>query len=59
MSYHHTERSYGCFSRDISLPGAVDIEKVEAAYKNGVLSIRVPKTQEAIEESRKIPVSTA
>ena len=59
LSYHHTERSYGCFSRDISLPGSVDIDKVDAAYKNGVLSIRVPKTQEAIEELRKIPVSTA
>jgi len=59
LNYHHTERSYGCFSRDISLPGAVDIDKVEAAYKNGVLSVRVPKTQEALEESRKIPVSTA
>ena len=57
LNYHHTERSYGCFSRDISLPGAVDIEKVKAAYKNGVLSIRVPKTQEALKRfSKLIPV---
>jgi HSP20 family protein len=59
MNYHHAERSYGCFTRDISLPDTVDINRVEAAYKNGVLSITVPKTQEAIAESRKIPVSTA
>ena len=59
VNYHHTERSYGCFTRDISLPDTVNIDKVEAAYKNGVLSITVPKTREAIAESRKIPVSTA
>jgi HSP20 family protein len=59
VNYHHAERSYGCFTRDISLPDTVNINKVEAAYKNGVLSITVPKTQEAIAESRKIPVSTA
>jgi HSP20 family molecular chaperone IbpA len=39
------------------LPGAVDIDKVEAAYKNGVLSVRVPKTQEALKRfSKLIPV---
>ncbi len=59
MNYYHAERSYGCFTRDISLPDTVDINKVEAGYKNGVLSVRVPKTQEALEESRKIPITTA
>jgi HSP20 family protein len=59
VNYHHTERSYGCFTRDVSLPDTVNIDKMEAAYKNGVLSITVPKTREAIAESRKIPVSTA
>jgi HSP20 family protein len=59
VNYHHAERSYGCFARDISLPDTVDIGKVEAAYRNGVLPIRLPKNQEAIEESRRIPVTTA
>jgi len=59
VNYHHAERSYGCFARDISLPDTADIDKVEAAYRNGVLSIRLPKCQEAIEESRRIPVTTA
>lgn len=59
VNYHHTERSYGCFARDISLPDTVDMDKMEATYRNGVLSIRLPKSQETIEESRRIPVSTA
>jgi HSP20 family protein len=59
MNYHHVERSYGCFSRDIRLPDTVETDKVEATYKNGVLRVFMPKTQEAIEGSRKIPVTTA
>jgi HSP20 family protein len=59
MNYHHIERSYGCFSREISLPDTVETDKVEAAYKNGVLLISLPKTQKAIEGSRKIAVTTA
>jgi len=59
VNYHHAERSYGCFARDITLPDTVDIDKVQVAYRNGVLSIRLPKSQEAIAESRKIPVTTA
>jgi len=57
--YHHVERSYGCFSRSVSLPGTVDIDKIESAYKNGVLTVRVPKTGKSIEQSRKIPVNPA
>jgi HSP20 family protein len=59
MNYHHVERSYGCFSRDVKLPDTVEADKVEAAYKNGVLHITMPKTEKAIEGSRKIPVTTA
>jgi HSP20 family protein len=59
MNYHHVERSYGCFSREIRLPDTVEMEKVEATYKNGVLRICMPKTQKAIEGSRKIPVTVA
>ena len=59
MSGKEPDVSDGCFARDISLPDTVDIDKVEAAYRNGVLSIRLAKNQEAIEESRRIPVTTA
>jgi HSP20 family protein len=57
--YHHVERSYGCFSRSISLPDTVDTDHVESTYKNGVLTIMIPKTEKAMAEVRKIPVTPA
>lgn len=56
--YHHVERSFGCFSRSISVPDTVDVDKVKSVYKNGVLTITLPKTEKVIEESKKIPVTT-
>lgn len=44
---HHSEVSYGAFSRSLTLPAEVDPGKVEANYKNGVLAIRLPKTEHA------------
>jgi len=46
-SFHRTERSYGTFTRSFSLPGSVDAEKVHAEYKNGVLTLTLPKREEA------------
>ncbi len=57
--YHHLERSYGCFTRNISVPDSVDVDRVEAAYKNGILTVTLPKTEKAISQSKKIPVTTA
>ena len=59
LGYHRIERSYGCFTRDISLPDTVKTDKIEAKFKNGVLSVILPKTEKAIEQSRKIPVSSS
>jgi HSP20 family protein len=59
LGYHRIERSYGCFARDIALPDMVKTDKIEATFKNGVLTVTLPKTEKAIEQSRKIPVSTA
>ncbi|MDH4234024.1 MAG: Hsp20/alpha crystallin family protein [Gallionella sp.] len=42
-TYHVMERAYGAFQRSIPLPRNVDVDKAEASYKNGVLSIRLPK----------------
>ena len=42
---YHVERSYGSFRRDLSLSSEVDPHKVDATCKNGVLSIRLPKTE--------------
>lgn len=46
-NYRSVERRYGQFRRMISLDSAVDAEKVEAHYKDGVLSIHVPKAEGA------------
>jgi HSP20 family protein len=45
--YHRIERSWGEFTRSIMLPGAAETEKVDATFKNGVLTITLPKTQAA------------
>ncbi|MFA5168541.1 MAG: Hsp20/alpha crystallin family protein [Candidatus Omnitrophota bacterium] len=41
--YYAQERSYGSFTRSLTLPGPVDESKIVAAYKNGVLTITLPK----------------
>ena len=45
--YHRVERSFGRFSRSLSLPHGVDPERVEAKFENGVLEVRIPKPAEA------------
>ena len=45
--YHRIERSYGSFVRYFSLPDTVDAERVSAAYKNGVLTVTLPKKEVA------------
>ena len=44
---HHTERFFGRFQRTVTLPAAVASDKVKAQYKDGVLTITLPKTEEA------------
>ena len=44
--WYRLERSYGSFSRSLTLPDGVDAEKVEAHFDRGVLEIRVPKPEE-------------
>jgi HSP20 family protein len=45
--YHRVERSYGAFYRSIQLPSAVDAGKVAATFKDGVVTITLPKSPEA------------
>lgn len=51
---YRSERSYGSFARSVRLPGPVDTEKVTAAFKNGVLTIAMPKAVTA--RGTQIPV---
>ncbi len=57
--YHLTERSFGSFRRTIPLPVEVDRDKVEAGFKNGVLTIRLPKAQQAQAQAKRIQVKSA
>jgi HSP20 family protein len=45
--YHRLERSYGTFQRSFTLPSPVKADDVSASFKEGILEIRVPKTEEA------------
>ncbi len=45
--YHLRERRYGSFSRSISLPSAVKPDQIEAVYNAGVLTLHLPKSEEA------------
>jgi HSP20 family protein len=41
--YHYVERHYGSFHRSVQLPSSVESDKVDATYKDGVLTVRMPK----------------
>jgi HSP20 family protein len=55
-NYHRIERSYGSFQRSIALPTGVQADKAKAAYTDGVLTITVPKAEEAKPKQIKIDV---
>lgn len=56
-TFHRVERAYGSFSRSFSLPGDGDPSKVEAEFKDGMLNIRVPKSEEARPRQIEVKVS--
>jgi len=53
--YYCCERSYGSFTRSITLPSSVDAKNIEASYENGVLEVSLPKAAEV--KPKKITVS--
>jgi HSP20 family protein len=54
--YHLVERSYGSFTRSVQLPKEVQSDKIGASYKNGILKISLPKSEEAKKKEIKIKV---
>jgi HSP20 family protein len=59
VSCRYVERECESFARDFALPDHTDAERIQAVFKNGVLRITLPKTQQVTEEARRIPVSAA
>lgn len=55
----YTERSYGRFERSIALPYPVEEDKAEASFKNGVLTISLPRSAKAQERGRRIAITGA
>lgn len=58
-NYLRQEISCGSFYRTVALPEAADCKKAEASFKNGVLTITVPKKAEAIQNPKKLQIKKA
>jgi len=58
-NYLRVERTYGSFSRSFSLPNTVNSESIRAEYKNGVLTVTLPKREESKPRQVKVTVNVA
>lgn len=56
-NYHLRERRFGSFSRSLTLPAAVESDMIEATQENGVLTLRLPKSEKI--QPKKIAIQTA
>ena len=54
--YLYAERAFGSFARSVTLPSSVDPDKVDATYKDGVLTVKLAKRADA--KPKRIPVRT-
>jgi HSP20 family protein len=53
--YRH-ERSFGRFLRALPIPEDADTDKIDASFRNGVLTVEIPRSEKAVHEGRKIEV---
>lgn len=53
----YSERSYGRFERHLALPAEVDEDGASATFRNGVLTVTLPKTERARQQAKRIPIS--
>ncbi len=58
-NFYLAERRYGSFQRSFSIPAGVDADRIEASFKNGVLTVMFPKTPQARKNEKKILVKQA
>jgi HSP20 family protein len=56
MRLHRMERAYGSFARSFAVPDTVDQQKVTAEFKNGLLTVRLPKSEKARPKSITVTV---
>ena len=57
--YYLSERRYGSFQRSFSMPNGIDADKIAATFKNGILTVSLPKTVEAQKSEKKITIKAA
>jgi HSP20 family protein len=55
-NYYREERSYGSFTRSFRFPVEVQTDKAKANFKEGILEIRIPKTEEAKKKEKKLVI---
>lgn len=53
----YSERSYGLFERRVTLPAGTEADKASASFDKGVLTLKIPRSAEAIERTRHIPIN--
>jgi HSP20 family molecular chaperone IbpA len=54
--YYRLERSYGSFTRTLRLPAETQTDKAKASFKDGILEVRMPKTEAALQKTKKISI---
>jgi len=57
-NYHRVERSYGSFTRTFTLPSTINVEGVQAEFKEGVLRVSLPKREEVRPRQIEIAINT-
>ena len=57
--YYLHERNFGSFERSFDVPEGVDVDKIEASFKKGVLTVTLPKKAEAQKPAKKIEIKAA
>ena len=57
--YYLSERRYGSFQRSFGVPDGVDADKIEANFKNGVLTVTLPETAQSQKSEKKIAIKKA